>query len=103
MARISKIWNLSPLRTRAPETPWTCCKTILNFMTGLTGPRIRGRQPRVDKQLMVGRHWLLTGVFLGPASVAHPQRPPPAPAPPPSAPPAPAPAPPATPPSTPQS
>src|SRR4029077_4619705 len=83
--RISKIWSLSPLRTRAPGTPSTCCKTILNFMIGLIGPRIQERQPRVDNRLMVGRHWLLTGVFRCAPSVAAPPPPPTPPPPPPAA------------------
>jgi hypothetical protein len=62
-------------------------------MIGRIGPRIQERQRRVDNRLMVGRHWLLTGVFLCAASFAEPPPPPTPPPPPPSA----------TPPSPPQS
>ena len=33
-----------------PAMPWTCCKTILNFMILRTRPRIRDRQRRVDNR-----------------------------------------------------
>ena len=73
--RISKIWNLSRLRTRVRATPWTCCKTILNSMIGRKRLRVRDRQPRVD--LNWGRLWLLVGVAA--CAVAHATPPPPPP------------------------
>src|SRR5580692_2628767 len=73
--RISKIWNLSRLRTRVRATPWTCCKTILNSMIGWKRLRVRDRQPRVD--LNWGRLWLLVGVTA--CAVAHATPPPPPP------------------------
>src|ERR1700675_1029190 len=74
-SRISKIWNLSRLRTRVRATPWTCCKTILNSMIGRRRPRVRDRQPRVD--LCWGRHGLLVGVTV--CAVANAAPPSPAP------------------------
>src|ERR1700688_3083658 len=74
-SRISKIWNLSRLRTRGRATPWTCCKTILNSMIGRRRPRVRDRQARVD--LSGGRLWLLVGVTA--CAVAHATPPPPPP------------------------
>src|SRR3984957_6350998 len=76
-SRVSRIWNLSRLRTRVRATPWTCCKTILNSMIGRRRPRARDRQPRVD--LSWGRLWLLVGVTA--CAVAHATPPPPPPPP----------------------
>src|ERR1035438_1800138 len=77
-SRVSKIWNLSRLRTRVRVTPWTCCKTILNSMIGRRRPQIRDRQPRVD--LSWGWQWLLVGITVcAVANAAPPSPPPPAP------------------------
>src|SRR5579863_9040219 len=85
-SRIWKIWNLSrpPMRVRA--TPWTCCKTILNFMTGRTRPpRIRDLPPSALLQLRGGRRLLLAGVAVVCSAANAGQPAPPPPSPPPSA------------------
>src|SRR5882724_3289611 len=80
VSRISKILNLSRPPMRVRVTPWTCCKTILSFMTGRTSPRIRDLPLSALLQLRWGRRWLLVGVAVCSAAMAGP---------PPSAPPAP--------------
>src|SRR6266403_3774171 len=64
VSRISKISSLSRPPMRARATPWTCCKTILNFMTGRIRPRIRDQPPSALLQLRRGRRWLLVGVAV---------------------------------------
>src|ERR1700716_2909513 len=83
-SRLSKIWNLSRPWMRVRVTPWTCCKTILNFMIGRIRPRIRDRQPRAQVQLMRRRHWLWASAAL--CAVAFAAPPPPAPPAPPASP-----------------
>src|ERR1700676_1575867 len=78
VSRISKIWNSSRPPMRVRVTPWTCCKTILNFMTGRRRPRTRALPPSALFQLRGGRQWLWVGVALCSAALADP--PPPAPA-----------------------
>src|SRR6266851_2302189 len=77
VSRISKIWNLSRPRMSVRVTPWTCCKTILNFMIGRIRPRIRDLPPSALLQLRWGRHWLLVGVAVCSAAIAGPPPPPP--------------------------
>src|SRR3982074_386102 len=76
VSRLSMIWKLSRPRMRGRLTPWTCCRTILNFTIGWRRPRIR--DPRPDK-LMWARHWLWVGAAFCAAAIAGP--PPPAPPP----------------------
>src|SRR5258707_6640992 len=76
VSRISKIWSLWRPRMRVRVTPWTCCKTILNFMTGRKKRRIRDLPPSALLQLRWGRHWLLVGVAVCSAAIAGPPPPP---------------------------
>src|SRR5580698_1748910 len=71
-SRISKIWKLSHRQMRVRETPWTCCKTISNFMIGRIKPRVRDRQPNALFQFMGGRRWRLLGAALYAVTVAAP-------------------------------
>src|SRR5580698_211777 len=71
-SRISKIWKLSQRQMRDPGTPWTCCKTILNFMIGRIKTRVRDRQPSALFQFMGGRRWGLLSAALYAVIVAAP-------------------------------
>src|SRR5277367_3516942 len=83
VSRVSKIWKLSHPRMRVRATPWTCCKTILNFMIGRTKPRIRDRQPKIKLKFTRGWQWLPACAIVCAAAAAGQAPPAPRAAPPP--------------------
>src|SRR5258708_4005323 len=72
-SRLLKIWKSSRLRMKVRRTPWTCCRTISNFMIGRTRPPTLQRQLGAEgRGGIADRRWLLAAAALCTVAIAGP-------------------------------